>query len=56
MSKKSDSKQAELLLEIGTEEIPWTYLELLRGEQSFANLVKEALDRENLLYHLTIVN
>ena len=41
---------SELLLEIGTEEIPWTTLELLRGEQSLASLAKEALDREGFQY------
>jgi len=50
MIKKSRSKQTELLLEIGTEEIPWTYLELLRSEESLVNLVKAALDQEGFQY------
>ena len=50
MIKKSHSKQTELLLEIGTEEIPWTSLELLRSGQSLGGLVKEVLDREGFQY------
>ena len=49
MRKKHD-KTLEFLLEIGTEEIPWGYLELLRGEENLANLVKTALDREGFHY------